>query len=218
MSSNKNRVKETKKSIIFKDNDYFKDYYEILSQDGKKVKVVFRNQEILNSLNTKFKNKELNIEKFEIFDEIILIFDFQNLSIDLDTQILKNVIEIFLQNINDKDKTKLSLIIKNTYINPEKDLTPISYQEKLILNKLEINDELYSFSTNLNLLFPNIQVHELVLKKFKYQSKQQLLNFCEFIHKSGCKILTLDDTFIELIIKKNEKDEEYKDLDIYFLI
>ena len=216
MSSNKNRVKETKKSIIFKDNDYFKDYYEILSQDGKKVKVVFRNQEILNSLNTKFKNKELNIEKFEIFDEIILIFDFQNLSIDLDTQILKNVIEIFLQNINDKDKTKLSLIIKNTYINPEKDLTPISYQEKLILNKLEINDELYSFSTNLNLLFPNIQVQELVLKKFKYQSKQQLLNFCEFIHKSGCKILTLDDTFIELIIKKNEKDEEYKDLDIYF--
>jgi len=58
-------------------------------------------------------------------------------------------------------------------------------------------------------------VNELILKKFKFNSKTQLLNFCEFIIKVGCKKLTLEDIFIDLIIKKDENDNEYKDLDIY---
>ena len=206
-----------KENDYFKENDSFKDYFEIFSEDFKKVKIVFRSQETLNLLNSKNRNNKIDIkEKLENFDEIIIIFDYDKFSLELDTQGLRGIIEIFLQNIDDINKTKLSLIIKNSYINPEKDLTQISFDEKLILNRLEISDELYSFSTNLNYLFPNLKVKELALKKFKYQSKEQLLNFCKFIFQSDCKSLTLDDIFIELIIKNSENDEEYKDLDIYF--
>ena len=192
-------------SIIFKGRKCSTYYLEIINDEKRNLSIIFRTQGDLNTINTDEIENRINE-----FDFITLIFDYEILSIELDTEELKKLINNIIKIYNQK----LNLIIKNTYINPDKKLTPIS--DKLILNKLEIDDELYSFSTNLNYLFPNLEVNELILKKYKFNSKEQLLNFCNFIIKVKCQILTLDDIFIELIIKKDENDNEYKDLDIYF--
>ena len=168
---------------------------------------------MLNSLTSRFqliKKKEL-----EELKEITFIFDFTSFSEELDLESLDK----YLENINnkiDKTKTKLNLIIKNCYINTEKEIHQVSKDNILELNKLEISDELYMLSTCLHKVFPNIKVNELILRRFKFNSKSQLSKFCEFIRGVECTKLTLDDIFIELIIKKNDDDEEYKDLDIYF--
>ena len=91
-------------------------------------------------------------------------------------------------------------------------------KDNLEFKKLEISDELYSFSPYVKTIFFNFKVEELVLKKFKFNSKSQLNDFCNLIYNTRCKKLTLDDFFIELIIKRNENDDEYNDLDIYFNI
>ena len=145
----------------------------------------------------------------------IFIFDFNNLAEKLDIKKVENIILKFYQIIKDSpDKTNLSLIIQNCLIE-DKEYQPI-FNEIIHFNKFEISDELYSFSPNINTLFSNVRAYELTLKKFKFNSKSQLLDFSNFIISSSCKKLTLDDFFIELIIKKDEKDEEYNDLDIYF--
>ena len=123
----------------------------------------------------------------------------------------------FLDHIkNNQDKTKLSLIIQNCLIE-DKEYEPLFKDiNKLELNKLVISDELYSFSPYIKPLFDNVKATDLTLKKFKFNSKAQLSEFSDFIINSGCEKLTLDDFFIELIIKKHENDNEYNDLDIYF--
>ena len=194
-------------SYIFKDVKLTTEYIEIIDEKRKLI-IVFRSQSELNSKN----HHEIIKEKISDLNEITLIFDYESLSIELDTSELKSFIFSIYNNISNQ---KLNLIIKNTYMNPDKELTPISNEKKLILNKLEINDELYSFSPNLNFLFPNIEVNELILKKFKFNSKTQLSDFFQFIINTKCRTLTLDDIFIELIIQKDENDKEYKDLDIY---
>ena len=198
------------KSIIFKDKRCSGDHIEIISNDKKFIKIIFRNPGELYTVNSDF--SEILQEKLEQFQEITIILDYQRLSFELEAKEIKNLIDQFKK----KNDTKLSLIIKNCYYKPEKDLKQIKYDNKLILNKLEIDDELYSLTTKLNDLFPNLQVNELILKKFKFNSKSQLSNFCKFIRDVDCKKLTLEDIYIELILKKDENDDEYKDLDIYF--
>ena len=207
------KIKDTL-SFIFKDRVCSGEYLEIISLDQKFIKIIFRNNEEIISKHSEFA-KFLN-EKLNEFKEITLIFDFQRLSFELETDDLKKIIDKFNKNITNIDNTKLSIIIKNCYVNPQKILVPIIYQNKLILNKLEIEDELYSLTTKLGSLFQSLQVNELILKKLKFNSKTQLSNFCKFIQSVDCKILTLEDIFIELILKKDDDDEEYKDLDIYF--
>ena len=200
------------RSQIFKEDCCTENYFEIINED-KYIKIIFRRPEELKSKNDKKKIEKENINKF---DEITLIFDYERLSLELNAEDLKQIFFNIYNNIDNKDKTQLSLIIKNTYINTEKNFVPISDDNEIILNKLKISDELYSFTPYLNFLFPKIQINELILEKLKFNSKSQLKKFCEFICRIECKKLTLDDIFIELLIKEDENDEEYKDLDIYF--
>ena len=214
-SSDKNteKVKSNNNNcLIFKNIRTSFEYLEILSNDKQFIKVIFRNPEEINSKNSDF--NEIIHNNINQFKEITLIFDFQRLSLELETDELVKIIKKFFDNL--EFNQKLSLIIKNSYINPEKKLNPIRFPTKLILNKLEIHDEIYSLSTRLGELLPDIEVNELILKKFKFNSKSQISNFFQFILRSGCKMLTLEDIFVELIIKNDENDEDYKDLDIYF--
>ena len=203
-----------KKSKIFKDKFCKEDYLEIVNED-EKIKIIFRSEESLNEKH----NADIYKENVNKFNEITLIFDYGRLSLELDSEEVKNTFINIYNNIDNKNKTKLNLIIQNTYINPKnknENFVPISDDNELFLNKLKISDELYSFTPYLNYLFPKIQINELILENLKFNSKSQLKKFCNFICSVECKKLTLDDIFIELIIKENENDEEYKDLDIYF--
>ena len=188
-------------------------YFEIHNEVKKQAKLIFTSEGELNRKTSDYDGEV----KFEprYYDEIIFIFDFNNLAEKLDIKKVENIILKFYQIIKDSpDKTNLSLIIQNCLIE-DKEYQPI-FNEIIHFNKFEISDELYSFSPNINTLFSNVRAYELTLKKFKFNSKSQLLDFSNFIISSSCKKLTLDDFFIELIIKKDEKDEEYNDLDIYF--
>ena len=188
-------------------------YFEIHNEVKKQAKLIFTSEGELNRKTSDY-NGEVKFEP-RYYDEIIFIFDFNNLAEKLDIKKVENIILKFYQIIKDSpDKTNLSLIIQNCLIE-DKEYQPI-FNEIMHFNKFEISDELYSFSPNINTLFSNIRAYELTLKKFKFNSKSQLLDFSNFIISSSCKKLTLDDFFIELIIKKDEKDEEYNDLDIYF--
>ena len=206
---------DIKNSRIFENTECNSEYIEVLNNDNKEIKIIFRTQEALEINNSP--THTINSEKLDSFQEVTIIFDFQILSIELSTEELKKLIEKFQTNISSQE-TKLSLIIRNTFIDPDKEIFPLDMPLELILNKLEIWDELYGLSTNLNLdkIFTKVKANELVLKKFKFNSKAQLSTFCQFIQRVECKKLTLEDINIELIIKKDEKDEEYKDLDIYF--
>ena len=209
---NDNEQSDSNQSKIFDDQEISGEYIEIFKDVGN-FELIIRTSGMLNRIISNFlylKQKEL-----EKFKEITFIFDFTSFSEELELESLDK----FLENMNnkiDKTKTKLNLIIKNCYINTEKEMHQVSKDNILSLNKLEIRDELYMLSTCLNEVFPNIKVNELILRRFKFNSKSQLSKFCEFIRGVECTKLTLDDIFIELIIKKNDDDEEYKDLDIYF--
>ena len=219
----KNKKKESKdniqydikNSVIFENTECNSEYIEVLNNESKELKIIFRNPGELETNNSP--KHPMNSQKLNSFQEVTIIFDFQRLSLELSTEELKKLIEKFQTNISSQE-TKLSLIIRNTFINPYKEIFPLDIPLELILNKLEIWDELHGLSTNLNLdkIFTKVKANELILKKFKFNSKAQLSTFCQFIQRVECKKLTLEDINIELIIKKDEKDEEYKDLDIYF--
>ena len=181
-------------------------YMEIFNKDNNKVNLIFRRSEDVHS------KKEIKNEKIKELKEITLIFDFQCLSHELSLENVKNIIYNFYNKIN--NNTKLNLIIQNTVINKFSSL--VSFDNKLALNELIISDELYNISPNLNILFPEIKVNKLTLKKFKINSRLQLSNFCNFIYETECKELILEDIFIELIIKKDENDIEYNELNYYF--
>ena len=168
------------KSVIFKDKLCSCDYLEIISNDEKCIKIIFRNPAELYSKNSDF--SELIVEKLNRFEEITLIFDYQRLSYTLETKEMKMIINKFRKKIVNPNFTKISIIIKNCYYSPENKFMPIIYDNGiLVLDKLEIEDELYSLTTKLNNLFPSLKVNELILRKFKFNSKSQLSNFCKFI-------------------------------------
>ena len=207
------------KSNIFEEANCSGQYIEIFTvkennENYKKAKIIFRSQYILNTYSSEEFNN-LNDDVLNELKEITIIINYPHLGEKLETQALNNLIKKFNYKIDFKN-TKLSLIIQNCYVDSDKPIEPISKDNKLFLNKLEISDELYSLSTNISTLFPNLKVDELVLKKFKFNSKSQLSTFCKFIINVECIKLTLDDIFIDLILKKDENDEEFKDLDIYF--
>ena len=197
------------KSLIFQGEEKSDYYYEIYDKSKEVIKIIFASEYRFNVLYNYLDKMQLNKD----FKEIIIIFDFNNLAEHLDFI----QVEALLKAINKKNKNinaNLSLIIKNCNLKDE-DYRPKEPVE-LKLKKLEIQDELYSFSPNIKFLFSKCKADEVVLKKFKFNSKEQLEDFSDFIQIISCNKLTLDDFFIELIIKKDDNDNEYNDLDIYF--
>ena len=201
---------------IFKNEECSEKYIKIFSKDNKCVKLIVLSQDILTNIS------ELETDKNNLknFQEITLIIDFPHLAEKLKIETLYKLLGHLNKSLDNNGNTKLSLIIKNCYIDETdtKDLAS-KLEDKIILNKLEIDDELYSISSiNLDSLFQNLEVNELILKRFKFNSKTQLENFYKFIIRVECKKLTLDDIFVELIIRKDEKDSEYKYLDKYIAL
>ena len=202
-------------SIFFVDEKMKGRYYETINEDSKIAKIIFGDSNVVS-----LKANETRKLKFEIgeYEEIILIFDFNNLTEKLNIQHLEEIIRKFIEMRKDQPNSRLSLIIQNCLIE-DKEYEPLFKDQNIIeLNKLEISDELYSFSINIKILFDKFRAKELVLKKFKFNSKSQIEDLQYFINKISCTKLTLDDFFIELIIKKNEGDKEYNALDIYFTL
>ena len=112
---------------------------------------------------------------------------------------LGNIINKYKENSITSIVLKHCLLTRNVKVN----LTG----KVLKLDSLYITDELYSMSPNLGIIFQNINAEKLFLKKIKINSKKQLSNFFDFIQNIKCEELTLDDIFIELLIKENENDE-----------
>ena len=181
------------RSQIFKEDKCSDKYMEIFSKDNECVKLIIISQEILNRLADESENSKIVKNNLNNLKEITIIIDYPHLAEQLDTQILNKLISKFYTNIDNIEKTKFNLAIKNCYIDERKMEKPITQifednndnnnNKLVILNKLEINDELYSVSIHLNYLFPNIKVNELILRKFKFNSKAQLDNFYKFIRR-----------------------------------
>ena len=180
--------------------------FYILSNDNTTF-IVFR--------DIKFNQSDININPKDKKEYLTIVFDYDNLVKELDNDetnsyTLKNIIN---KNSENYDKDHLNIVIKNCVIGKETNL--YDDNKDLNLNKLFISDELYSMSPNIHILFQKFKPRELNLKKFKINSKLQLSNFLDFILNSGCEELILEDIFIELLIKKDENDEEYNDLEQY---
>ena len=164
--------------------------------------------------------KELKKEKERENKTFSLILDINNLAKSIkndDYVIIRNIIrDIKPGNKDDAkiDDPKFNIYIKNCLFDSFQNI----YFDKTFLNinQLYISDELYSISPNLNKLFVTIKPKILNLKHIKINSKEQLDDFLLFIYNNeNCKELTLEDIFIELIIKK-ENDESYNQLNQYF--
>ena len=199
------------KSVIYTNITTSNTYIEYPGNNGKSLTIIFRTPNEIERRNNM--SYDIN-DKIQSYDDIILVFDFQILSLQLQTESLKKIICIFYE----KKKSNLSVVIKNCFFDSV-NMVPIEIPNTILkLKKLEITDELYSISNNLTYLFSSIKTEELILRQFKFNSKKQLFNFCEHLYKNKieCKKLTLDDFCIELIIKNKEDDDSYKDLDIYF--
>ena len=178
--------------------------------------------------------QNLSIKKEDIKDELLkikeekenenkslsLIIDINNLAKDIKFDELTIIKEIITKitfgelEYSDKNDYNLNIYIKNCLFETEGN---IFYEDsKLYLNQLYISDELYSLSPRLDKFFANLRPKKLTIKKIKINSKQQLENFYDFIIKNDqCEDLTLEDFFIELIIKKDD-DKEYNKLNQYF--
>ena len=167
--------------------------YYILSNEDKTFLVI-----------RDLKMKQADIEIKDKKDNFTLVFDFEN----LDKRLIPKKVAEFM----DKDNIPQNIIIKNCLV--EK---PSDFFENLTLNLnlLFISDELYSMSPDLKILFPNVKTKKLVLKNMKINSQFQLEKFLDFIDNTGCEELILEDIFIELLIKKDEKDEKYNELKQY---
>ena len=142
--------------------------------------------------------QENSKKKKKYSKKTILVFDFWNLndSIESNDSIFSNLLYTILPK---------SIVIKHCVIKEIFNL----YNRKipLELEGLYITDELYSMSPNLSILFNNIKTKKLLVKKIKINSKKQLSNFFDFIKKTECEELILNDIFIELLIKENENDD-----------
>ena len=180
--------------------------FSILSNDNTTF-ILFR--------DTQFNQSDINISPKDKKEFLTLVFDFDNLvkEIDNDKTNSYTLKDIINNNIESYDKDHLNIVIKNSVIGKETNL--YDDNKDLNLKKLYISDELYSMSPNMHILFQKFKPRELILKKCKINSKLQLNNFLNFILNTGCEVLFLEDIFIELLIKKDEKDEEYNDLEQY---
>ena len=148
-----------------------------------------------------FDNKELKKDEKK---KNIIVFDFENFSKKFDCNKICEILSNF-------EPSGLKII--NCFVKEPSDLCT---KDKILnLDTLYISDELYSISPNLKILFSNIKVNSLILKKIKINSKKQLKNFLEFIIKVECQELFLEDIYIELLIKKDEKDDTYSQLSQY---
>ena len=177
---------------------------------------IFRNLEVSGCL---IKINEINID-----NKIVnIIFDIDDLSkkITLDDEDNIHKIIQYFDNENGNNYY-LNIYFKNCLIqqpNNNEDSSNMLYLENsdLFINKLYISDELFVMSPYLNLLFQSYFPRELILKKLKINSKQQLTNFFNFLIKhEACEKLILEDISIELIIQNSEKDENYNELNQYF--
>ena len=158
--------------------------------------------------------------------KIHIIFDIDDLNEKIDSQKAEIVIEILKQFEDDKRENLIkSIYFKNCLIetpnNAKEDNRLLYFQdEKLFINKLFISDDLYNISSYLNFLFQSFYAKELILKKIKINSKLQLNNFFEFITRENennyPENLLLEDISVELIIKENENDDKYNELNQYF--
>ncbi len=173
-------------------NNKNNNYYELINKDTKTKFLIIRSSKVDKNINIK---KEDNLS-------LTLVFDFDNLSDKLQPSEVSTIIEELKPD---------NIIIKNSRV---ESLNNMYLEDKnLSLNELIISDELYSMSGNLDKLFPNFRVTKLKLKQFKINSNLQLTKFLEFIQNVVCKELTLEDIFIELIIKKDKDDETYSEIE-----
>ena len=157
----------------------------------------------------KLTNKISDIYKKSNKKYLTIVFDFENLSKEINEEndyYLK--FEQFIKKINNN----LNLVFKNTLI---RNKNMYFQDEKLNLNQLCISDELYNISANLDTLFENFLPKKLALKKIKINSKYQLEKFLTFIQKTCCEELELEDIYIELLIKEDEDDQKYNELEHY---
>ena len=183
--------KENKENQITEED--MKRYYSILEND-KNIFLILRDNLIVPK-------------------NLMEIFDIDDLS-KVITDISKYFEKVMEQEEGDYEDMNLNIIIKNCLVKNNNSL--FVEDKKLKLNKLYISDELHSMSPDLNQLFKSFLPKILYLKSIKINSKLQLENFFNFIINIECEELFLEDFFIELIIKRNDNDETYNDLDEYF--
>ena len=174
---------------------------------------------IFRKLSTEINSDDLkNLSQIDKGNKILtLIFDINSLSQKFNDDNSGSIIFKLIEDKNgNKDFRKIdNIIIKNCFIKLSSSFI-FEDEENLQLNCLYISDEIYSMTPNLNKIFKKFNPKRLILKKIKINSKLQLTNFLEFILDIKCEELLLEDIFIELIIKKNEKDDTYNDLNQYF--
>ena len=154
------------------------------------------------------RDPEFKIEHYkkEENENLTIVFNFE----DLSKQLSPNKASEILKNFMPK-----SLKIENTLVEYSND-NFLDNTEIKSFDKLYISDECYSMSPYLKDLFPSIEeVKTLILKKIKINSKKQLNNFLNFIKNTNCENLILEDIFIELLIKKDENDENFNVLNEY---
>ena len=207
----RNSLTDISLSSIFENSICSNLFIEKYNKENNRLNLIFRSPEYFDT------KKIIKIEKIRQLKEIKLVFDFECLSKELSLENVKNIVYNFYNiiNIEKNNEIKLNLSIENTLINK---FSSIILKDKILkLNELIISDELYNISPNLNIIFPEIKVDKLILKKFKINSRLQLTNFCNFICQTQCKELFLEDIFIELIIKKDENDSEYNYINGYFI-
>ena len=184
-----------------------KRYFSIIEND-ENIFLILRDNLIVPKNLMEIFDREKKKNKF-----LTLIFDIDDLSKAI-TDISKYFQKVIEQEEGDYEDMNLNIIIKNCLVKNNNSL--FVEDKKLKLNNLYISDELHSMSPDLNQLFKSFLPKILYLKSIKINSKLQLENFFNFIINTECEELVLEDFFIELIIKRNDNDETYNDLDEYF--
>ena len=152
--------------------------------------------------DTEFKTEYYKKEENE---NLTIVFNLEDLSKQLSPSFASNIILKFQPK---------SLKIENSLVESSND-NFFNNNKELKFDIVYISDECYSMSPNLNDLFPSLNTKSLILKKIKINSKKQLNNFLNFIKNSNCESLFLEDIFIELLIKKDENDENFNVLNEY---
>ena len=170
------------------------DIYSVIKDDKNKTTYLIIR-------DTKFKNDDFEKEKNE---NLTIVFNFEDLSKKLTPSYASGIISKFHPN---------SLKIENSLVESSGD-NFLNETEIEQFEVLYISDECYSMSPHLKDLFP-VKAKTLILKKIKINSKKQLNNFLTFILSTNCENLFLEDIFIELLIKKDENDENFNVLDEY---
>ena len=164
----------------------------------------------------KFNQSDIIITPKSKKEFLTLVFDLEDLTKELDNAENSYKFEdIINNNVKNIDNKHINIVIKNSLVGKSNSLYST---DDLKLNELFVSDELYRMSPYIDTLFKRFKPKKLVLKKFKINSKSQLNFFLEFILDNGCEEceeLELDDIFIELLVKENENDEAFNELEAY---